>query len=257
MLEAFKKSKAPTVDDEDIAMEAVARRFGEGDSIPPGDPLFKNLAQKELFDHMCDRACEMSWEESNREVSQYLNVEMSKKQQKLVNPSYKNVLMGFMCYDIRGGGAKKKIAQRRLNIVDGNVNSYARCLNDPRRLAAMREMDQLISAVAQVAADQAREKVERKEVAAAKAKERKKKQAEEAAADTKKRDELKPALEAIMAKFVSGEKTAPAGCEEMSKSQLVNILKYFYDEKPRGLATMGKNKLVAHVMKFYDPSHSA
>ncbi|KAG7372912.1 hypothetical protein IV203_033636 [Nitzschia inconspicua] len=157
----------------------------------------------------------------------------------------------------RGGGAKQKIAQRRLNIVDGNVNSYARCLNDPRRLASMREMDQLISAVAQVAADQAREKVERKEVAAAKAKERKKKQAEEAAADTKKRDELKPALEAIMAKFVSGEKTAPAGFEEMSKSQLVNILKYFYDEKPRGLATMGKNKLVAHVMKFYDPSHSA
>ncbi|KAG7354098.1 hypothetical protein IV203_003454 [Nitzschia inconspicua] len=153
----------------------------------------------------------MSWETKNREASQYLNVEMSKKQQNLINPSYKHVLIGFICCDVRGGGgAKQKIAHRRTNMVESNVNSYGRCLNDPKRLSAMREMDQLIAVVAQVTADQEREKVERKKVSAAKAKERKKKQAEETVEETTKRDEPKPALEAIMAKFVSGEKTALA-----------------------------------------------
>ncbi|KAG7355653.1 hypothetical protein IV203_000339 [Nitzschia inconspicua] len=193
----------------------------------------------------------------NRVASQYLNVEMSKKQQNLINPSYKHVLTGFMCYHVRGGGAKQKIAHRRINMVESNVTSYAQCLNNPKRLSAIREMDELIASVAQVTAHQEREKIERKEVIAAKAKERKKMQAEEAAEKTKKRDELKPALEAIMAKFVRGEKTAPAGFKEMLKIQLVTILKYSYDEKPRGLATMDKNKLVAHVTEFYDPSHSA
>ncbi|KAG7374701.1 hypothetical protein IV203_013796 [Nitzschia inconspicua] len=110
---------------------------------------------------------------------------MSKKQQKLVNPSCRHVLMGFKCYDLREGGVKQKLAQRRLNMVEGNVNSYAPCLNNQKRLSAMREMDQLIAAIAQVTADQETDKVERKEVAAAKAKERKKKQAEKAAAETK------------------------------------------------------------------------
>ncbi|KAG7345709.1 hypothetical protein IV203_033240 [Nitzschia inconspicua] len=85
----------------------------------------------------------------------------------------------------REGGVKQKLAQRRLNMVEGNVNSYAPCLNNQKRLSAMREMDQLIAAIAQVTADQETDKVERKEVAAAKAKERKKKQAEKAAAETK------------------------------------------------------------------------
>ncbi|KAG7357163.1 hypothetical protein IV203_001851 [Nitzschia inconspicua] len=144
----------------------------------------------------------MSWETSNREASQYLNVEMSEKQQNLINPSYKHILIGFLCYDFTGG-AKQKIAHRRINMVESNVNSNAQCLNDPKRRSTVREMDQLIASVAQVTADQEREKIERKEVTAAKAKERKK-QAEEAAAETKKRDELKPALEAIIAKIVSG-----------------------------------------------------
>ncbi|KAG7365009.1 hypothetical protein IV203_038212 [Nitzschia inconspicua] len=142
-------------------MEDVARSsFEQGDSIPPRDPLLKNSAQKELFDLLCNRACELSWEKSNREVRQFLNVDMSKKQQKLVNPSCRHVLMGFKCYDLREGGVKQKVAQRRLNMVEGNVNSYAPCLNNQKRLSAMREMDQLIAAIAQVTADQETDKEE-------------------------------------------------------------------------------------------------
>jgi hypothetical protein len=34
-------------------------------------------------------------------------------------------------------------------------------------------------------------------------------------------------------------------------------MRYFYEDKPKGLATMGKNKLVQLVMGHFDPSVSA
>ena len=66
-----------------------------------------------------------------------------------------------------------------------------------------------------------------------------------------------PALKELIAEFDCGDKTALAGFEELTKAQLVNIMRYYYDERPKGLATMGKKKLVELVMELYDPSHSA
>jgi hypothetical protein len=92
---------------------------------------------------------------------------------------------------------------------------------------------------------------------AAKQKQKRQKKQDDAAAETKKKQELLPALEETMAKFETGESTAPSSFEAMPKTQLVNIMKYFYEDKPKGLATMGKNKLVQLVMGHFDPSYSA
>ena len=59
-----------------------------------------------------------------------------------------------------------------------------------------------------------------------------------------------------MAKFDCGDMTAPAAFEELPKTQLVNLMKYYYESKPKGLATMSKKKLVDLVMELYDPTHS-
>jgi oligoendopeptidase F len=185
-------------------------------------------------------------------------IDMSKEQQQLVNPSYKNVLMGFISYDVKGKGAKQKIASRRLNMIAGNVASYSRCLNDPKSMQHMKEMNQLIATVATVTADQEKEKAERKEAAAAKLMEKQKKKKDEEAAETKKKQQLLPALEETMAKIgVDGELPAPDCFNAMSKANLVNIMKYFYEDKHKGLATMGKDKLVQLVMGHFDPSVSA
>jgi len=222
------------------------------------DPLFRTKAQKKLFDHMCNKACESEWNnDKGRQPSAHINVEVSQVQQQMLNPSYKHVLMGFICYDVRGEGAKQKIAKRRINLVEGNVNSYSRCLNDPGRLASIKEMNQLAASVAEVTADQEKAAAERKEAAVAKSKDKEKKKAEEAAAEAKKKEDLRPALEELMNEFASGEKTAPAGFDELPKTQLVNILKYWYDSRPKGMANMTKSMLVELVMKLYDPSHGA
>jgi hypothetical protein len=254
----FKESIAglpPRQVDDDAA---TARIFGEG-SLKVDlskEPLFRSEAQKELFDHMCNKACESEWNnDKGRQPSDYVNVEYSNVQQQMLNPSYKHVLMGFICYDVKGEGAKQKIAKRRINLVEGNINSYSRCLNDPGRLASIKKMNQLAASVAVVTADAEKAAAERKKAAVAKSKDREKKKIEEAAAEAKKKEELKPGLEELMTKFATGEKTAPAGFEELPKVQLVNLMKYFYESRPIGMATMSKTKLVELVMKLYDPSY--
>jgi hypothetical protein len=93
--------------------EATARIFGEG-SLKVDlskEPLFRSEAQKELFDHMCNKACESKWNnDKGRQPSDYVKVEYSKVQQQILNPNYKHVLMGFICYDVKGEGTKQKIA---------------------------------------------------------------------------------------------------------------------------------------------------
>jgi hypothetical protein len=163
-------------------VEASRRIRGEGTLKVDlsKEPLFRSEAQKKLFDHMCNKACESEWSnDKGRQPSDYVNVEYSKVQQQMLNPSYKHVLMGFICYDVKGEGAKQKIAKRRINLVEGNVNSYSRCLNDPGRLASIKEMNQLAASVAEVTADQEKAAAERKLAAVAKSKNRERRRLKE------------------------------------------------------------------------------
>ena len=69
----------------------------------------------------------------------YLTVEMSEVQQVLLNPTQKDVLIGFMTYNVKGKGAVQKFAKREICCIEGNVNSYS---------------NQLCAAVAEVTAEQ-------------------------------------------------------------------------------------------------------
>ena len=52
----------------------------------------------------------------------------------LLNPNVKIVPMGHILYDVKGKVAKQKIAMRRIDFIYGNTNSYAKCINGPKRL---------------------------------------------------------------------------------------------------------------------------
>jgi hypothetical protein len=167
LLNEFKSGKINAKADEDTWMEAFARSIGEGKNVSSDEPLFKSIVQQKLFDHMCNKACESEWDNENgRQLSSHIDDGwISKEQQQLVNPTAKNVLMGFIAYDVKGSGAQQKLAKRRLDWVNGNIASYSACLNDTRRLDHMKEMNQLIGQVAQVKADQEKEAEERKKAA--------------------------------------------------------------------------------------------
>jgi len=90
-------------------------------------------------------------------------------------PSHKNVLQGFILYDVKGKGVKNKITKRRLDMIASNVSSYALCLNGTKQLKQIQE------AVAAVTADIVNEKEHQKKKAAQKAKVAKEKKAKECA----------------------------------------------------------------------------
>ena len=61
--------------------------------------------------------------------SPYLGVEVTDEQKELLNPTSHYVQMGVILDQCVGKKAERKISRRRLYIVQGNVNRYARILN--------------------------------------------------------------------------------------------------------------------------------
>jgi hypothetical protein len=52
--------------------------------------------------------------------------------------------------EMRGDGAKKRMARRRLDMVNGNISSYCRVLNSKDQLDRMKEVTLLTASVAEV-----------------------------------------------------------------------------------------------------------
>ena len=95
-------------------------------------------------------------------------------------------------------------------MISGNVNSYSCCLNeDPDRLALIQEVHKIAAATcAEVSANM--EDYKRTEAAAKKQHEANKKKLLKEIEDDKKAEELRPALEEVMAPFLLEESTVEA-----------------------------------------------
>ena len=72
-------------------------------------------------------------------------------------------MFGFIAYDPKGKGAVQRIAKRRLDVIEGNVNSYSKLLNDPKRLKIINNFNQFCASVAEVSEEVEQRKVQRKE----------------------------------------------------------------------------------------------
>ena len=65
-------------------------------------------------------------------------------------------------YDISGNGAKKRLAKRRLNYVDANINSYSCLLNLDKRLKDIKEANELAAVLAEISNDREKQKEQSK-----------------------------------------------------------------------------------------------
>ena len=110
----------------------------------------------------------------------------------------------------------------------------------------IKDLNELIAAVAKVSAETELGRVEHREAVANKAKEKlnhKKKQEEELAT---KKAELLPGLQSIMAEYETGRAVA-ADLNKLTVQMLINIIHYYYDLMPKGLSLMKKSDLVSEV----------
>jgi len=209
---------------------------------------------------MCNYAAQMNWSnDTGLMPSDALDVHMNDDQRALFNPTYKNVLQGFIMYDVKGSGAKKKLAKRRLDVLEGNVASYSRCLNDDTRMEAMKDFNQLVASVAVICAETEEDKKKKREAAAAKAIQKKAKK--QRVIDTYKatRDAKLPLLRDLMKARLEGHDSSKSMKENiekyfatLSKGKLQDIIKYYYKQKLPGVNQMSKENLVGELWLLED-----
>jgi len=216
-------------------------------------------AQSKLFHHMTDYASQMMWNSKKGiEPSSYLDVAVSDDQRELLKPTYRNALQGFIMYDVKGKGAQNKLAKRRLDMISGNVSSYSRCLNDPKRLKQIKEVNQLAATVAAVTADIENEKQAKKKKADQNVKASKEKKAAQIAKEAAERAIELPKLRPLMLDFETERRdVAVLNSTLFPKAYLAKILKHCYDAKPIGIAKKSKQEIYEEVIKCFEASKDA
>jgi len=211
-------------------------------------------AQSKLFHHMTNYAAQMMWDSKKKlQPSAYLDANMSEDQTELLQPSYKNTLQGFIMYDVKGKGAQNKLAKRRLDMISGNVSSYSRCLNDPKRLKQIKEMNQLAATVASVTAEMEEEKRAQAEKTAQNVKASILKKAKKKAEEEAERAVELPKLQPLMEDFETGRKEITVlNTTLFPKPYLLKILKYYYNVKVVGATKRNKQSIYEEVVKCFD-----
>ena len=103
-----------------------------------------------LYRHMANFiAMQYGWHTGGNLIpSSYLHIFISDEQIDLLNPTPRDVQMGAIIDQCSGKKATKKIAKRRIEFIEGNVNSYARILNGPQQLERIKTFNDLASSIA-------------------------------------------------------------------------------------------------------------
>jgi hypothetical protein len=205
----------------------------------------KNV-QKEFFHHITNYVSKKNWKEDRIKVSDYLDVEMTNDQKTLLKPTMKDVLLGFITYDVKGKGAMQKIAKRKIDFIEGNVNSYSKMLNNPERLEAIKDHAELIAAVAEVTAEADEEKARKKQRREKDTLEKTQKKAATVEIEAREKEKMLPRLHSDVNKYKNRAKEVERDelIKEMKKELKLPYLKqlfmYYYGMK-KGEAN-GKNK---------------
>ncbi|KAI2498520.1 hypothetical protein MHU86_15980 [Fragilaria crotonensis] len=182
--------------------------------------------------------------------SAYLNVEITDEQVELLKPSVKHVLMGAILAEAAGKGARKLIAKRRIDMIDGNIGSYSRLLISDARMEMIRDVNALAAAVAEISKEKLDARDRLKETADQKALKKAEKQKAAELTDEAHRSEVMPILTELMGRFetADNDNNLEDGIKALSANVLKDILKYYYTVKIKGMSTMKKPDLVMAVI---------
>jgi hypothetical protein len=130
--------------------------------------------------------------------SAYLNVEITDEQVELWKPRVKHVMMGAIHAEAAGKGARKLIAKRQIDMIDGNIGSYSRLLNSDAQMEMIRDVNALAAAVAKISKGKLDARDRLKETADQKALKKAEKQKAAELTDEAHRSKVKPVLTELM-----------------------------------------------------------
>ena len=87
--------------------------------------------QEKLLKYMFNVGARAAWIYGVRRVSDALDVSVMVDKLSILNPSPFDTIIDYIMKDEKDEEARKKLSQRRLNIIDGSINSYCVHLNSP------------------------------------------------------------------------------------------------------------------------------
>jgi hypothetical protein len=177
----------------------------------------------------------------------YLDVEVTDTQLDYLNPPPNDVLVGSIMEDSIGENARKKIAKRRINFINGNVESYSRSLNNPRQLAYIEDANKLSATLSTIEEARLQAKDDTKKRKAEEQKTKKAKKAKSAAAFHKTQKELYEGLKEDVLKGLDHVRKLP-------KPRLEQLAKYFFEDKTPNRSKMKANELLQLVEKCFQKS---
>ena len=138
---------ARTISPEEAAAAAALKSANHGlrffNLKPPG------IIGLELFEHMSGYARRHS-KDSTFEPSAHLDLEMSKKQKEILNPSAQDLTMREIMKDAGGDGAKMKHAKRKLDVLGITVRAHSGIANNPERLKRLKAVHKLAESMAEI-----------------------------------------------------------------------------------------------------------
>ena len=134
-------------------------KWAQWNSPSAHDPHMKNKndkkAQTECFTHMTNFVSRNHDATKNLLPSDGLDVEISPEQRKNLNPSVKECMMGCITDEVMGMGAKLKLIKRRVEMIEGNVASYSRILNDHDQVESLKNFKKVNAVVASIEEERA------------------------------------------------------------------------------------------------------
>ena len=169
------------------------------------------------------------------EPTRGLDVEMTKFQKKLLNPTTKDVMISELIDQSQCKRAKKKEAKRRQDVINGNIGSYSAILNSEENLEAVKDYNALAASLGMLNA----EKDEKAKAAAQKKKDDAAAfcAAENQAKEAAKRNELLPGfIEELEQKTLDGILALP-------DTRMRLYIRYFFDKHVVNLSKKKKPEL--------------
>jgi hypothetical protein len=226
------------------AIAAETERSTKGTLIKPASKKTRDA----YFDHLCNFVSRQhgakAKEGEHLVPSSYLHLELKKQQRKYLNPTPSDVIVGNIMEDAIGDNAKKKIAKRRINFLNGNVESYSRSLNNPKQLEYIKDANNLSACLAAIEEGKLLEKEDAKKRKAVEQKQKKAKKAKKSDAFKKKKEELYEGLKADVHK----------GLEhicKLSKPRLEQLAKYYFLDKTPNRSKMKAKQLLELVERCF------
>ena len=149
LMNKYMSDKADHPNDDDyvfvdvIGSEVVMSSWPEGRSRDSAGDLFCHMTNFVAATH--------GWHTGGDLVpSSHLDIAISSEQVDLLNPTPRDIQIGAIIDQCVGRFSKRRIARRRIDIISGNINSYARILNGPAEMSKIRTYNELTASMAEL-----------------------------------------------------------------------------------------------------------